>query len=406
MVGIMSQGWLAYVPAVLLVLYLTLPTLYGWAGTGTVPLTTAITVLCAPVLVHRAMMELQGVRKPAVLLMALFPAAVCASNAINAVSFWETKSFLIAPVLGMLTVCFLDGRQRDGCIALVRGVAAFGLLNAVVACLQVMGLPALYDDEALRIGEHMRASGVMSSATHLGTVLAAATAAAFALTVYDRSGSRRKTVYVGMLVVIGLGLLASYSRSAIVGAVIGCAFVLTFDRRIHWRYKAGILSIVTVMSLGMLIILWEYVPDVAFLRGEDGSARLRGPLREVAARMLLAHPVFGGGLGCVASEGYRYGSTYMLEAHNTYADMAAELGMCGLLGFGAALILGLVGYMRKLTFRNGDWRLCGALWGLVGALVALSVHAFWHNIGNSELLWVVIAVGLVERNQCEYALSR
>jgi O-antigen ligase len=116
----------------------------------------------------------------------------------------------------------------------------------------------------------------------------------------------------------------------------------------------------------------------------EGSAAERFEILKIAWRMFLDNPVLGVGLGVYPRENARYAPEIgRMDTHNTYMNLAAELGLPGL-ALWCALVWSVLryAYRRRRLAAPGElttqqaW-LERALWGylvaaFVGTYVSLS----------------------------------
>jgi O-antigen ligase len=146
---------------------------------------------------------------------------------------------------------------------------------------------------------------------------------------------------------------------------------------------------------------------IAITGGADNAARVvaqaritlaspdRGGALRAAVGVIAEHPLAGAGPGQadLQQRGQDGGTRFFGYAHNEYAQVAAELGLVGLVLL-AVLLLALA----RLLWRARATGAAGATWaGVVAATAAFAVHSgfdfVWHL--PAVLLTVLLLVGVV-----------
>jgi len=144
-----------------------------------------------------------------------------------------------------------------------------------------------------------------------------------------------------VLVVLGLlcfgGTLMTGSRTALVGVAFLALIAVWQTRR---KLLAAGLAVVFLamgwmMTPGTLRSRYEtigtYQTETTWVNRQHGWL--------VGARMFLDHPVFGVGAGNFGSARHGLYERSWLEAHSVYTQVAAELGLPGIICFGAFVVL-------------------------------------------------------------------
>lgn len=201
------------------------------------------------------------------------------------------------------------------------------------------------------------------------------------------SSSRGRWLCAAVVVADVPAFVQTQSRGAIVGLVIGFVAAVVFAGRARPR----MLALVCVLLAGGLSYYLAYRPAHVFQSSSRGglSATSSGRLDEwrVALHIFEGHPVGGVGLGNYQTVEPSYATqifdlnfvTYIvndrLVAHNTYLQIAAELGLVGLSLFLAILVLPLRLAGRALAglARQADdleFHVRGMVAGVVGLIFA------------------------------------
>lgn len=365
---------------------------------------------------HRSAVSTAATVYTSVLFASLFFAADLVEGAREVIKWLELVALLlVAPA--MLTA------HR------VRWLAAALLLGA---CVQA-GL-GLYQfifrigpEHFVILGRFMRASGSFEQPNPFGGFLGLALPVALSLAIWawaefvQRSNGRWMyslwaLYYTGAALVIGLGLLASWSRGAWLGAAAGVLVVLVLRSR-----RAALLSAVGGLLLAGLTLLGVFspasIPQPISARLADTTAYLDmtdvllQPVTDenfavveriahwtAAQRMWERSPWFGVGAG-------NYAAVYpevrlprwedpLGHAHNIYLNVLGETGLIGLAAY--LLLWGVVVVWTWQKVRtdpsstDGRWLPAVAV-GVLGLVAHLSVH---NVVDNLFVRGIVIYIGL------------
>lgn len=177
-------------------------------------------------------------------------------------------------------------------------------------------------------GRILRAYGTLPHANILGGYLALATILALSVFLTTNKKKERMSVLIFLSIFL-LGLLFTFSRSAILAAVVGCCVLLFKYRPI--RQKRFLLLACVPFVVASLFFL----PEI--LNRTTGQGRLES--RSVAERVgsirdgvntFFAHPLFGIGAGQLQPAVYKDIAVSTEPAHVVVLQMAVELGLIGL----------------------------------------------------------------------------
>lgn len=197
---------------------------------------------------------------------------------------------------------------------------------------------------------------------------------------------------LGFVLLLGGCLILTYSRGAWLSAgavIIICGFV--YNRKFLW-----LLLVLPLLALAAHDSVLERFMSI--LNPTDTSATLRLALWESTLAMISDQPWLGIGWGAYWLVYPEYDffvqdpNTKIFHAHNMYLNIAAEIGIPGLLTFLAILY----GHMRLaltvLTTTASTW-LTGLMLGVIGAFLSLVVSGFtdyiMFNIQLSMLFWLL-----------------
>ena len=203
--------------------------------------------------------------------------------------------------------------------------------------------------------------------------------------------------------------LAAFALTQSRGGIVGLAVALLVAVVVAGRARPRIVALVLVLVAGGLGYYFGYKPAHVFQGGSRAglAGTTSGRLDEwhVALHIFSGHPVGGVGLGNyqVVEPSYatqnlnlsvvRQIVTDRLVVHNTYLQMAAELGLVGLCLLLAMLVLPLRLAGRALArldrpFGEFEFAARGLLAGTVGLLVAY----FFLSAEFEKPLWLALAL--------------
>jgi len=205
--------------------------------------------------------------------------------------------------------------------------------------------------------------------------------------------TKNRTLLVSFVVLLGICLVFTYSRGAwlsILAVIIAYGFL--YSRKILW-----FLLIVPLALLLAQDSLMERILSIA--NPTDTSSTLRLALWESTVAMIIDKPLLGIGWGAywLVYPEYDFflqdAETKIFHAHNMYLNIAAEIGIPGVLVFLAVMI----GHIRKafIAMQSPNRWVAGLMLGIVTAMVGLAVNGFTDyilfNIQLSMLFWLLNA---------------
>ena len=239
-------------------------------------------------------------------------------------------------------------KSPDDARVLLRVLLVAAYAVAVIAILQVVR-------DSLRVGGFTAAFGTMGNANVLGAFLAMAFVLGLSELAVAQSASGRILV-VNLLVVVGLALLMSFSRSGWLGAALGSAIVLAGSRRsISWASMAAALGGIVAALVAVAFVAGSGMGRgfelerqlirrglTVFNFGEWGSSRLHiwaDSVNLIASRPLtgygpdnfgLVYPSFESGDWGVTNVGFHQ---QIDKAHAETLQVAATQGLIGLAAY-------------------------------------------------------------------------
>lgn len=211
------------------------------------------------------------------------------------------------------------------------------------------------------------ALSIMTTKTERRIVrVGAAVSAALSFTVILLTQSRG--VFIGLVVVmapvVARGVMRYPRRLAYVAAALTAIIVLTPAS--VWHRYAGIANLTSVSTISAA--------------DPEGSAEQRWEIQKTGWRIFTDRPVFGVGLGAYPlANGVYSPELGRRDTHNTYLNLAAELGLPGLVLW-LTLVISVVVHARRSRLRSrGDGSGITQIWlerAIVGFLIAGTVGTY------------------------------
>jgi putative inorganic carbon (HCO3(-)) transporter len=343
----------------------------------------------------------------------------------------EVIKWVELPVILLVVPAMITSRQgRWLAAALLVGACAQAALGLYQFVLRIG------PDDFVILGRFMRASGVFAQPNPFGGFLGLALPVALSLAIWAWStflqpGVRRwgdlvwGVFFTAATVLIGAGLLASWSRGAWLGAAAGVLVVLVVRSK-----QAAIVSALAALLLISLLLLGAFSPallpqplverlaDLPAYFGltdvlaqpvtdENFSVVERIAHWVAAQRMWELSPWFGVGAG-------NYAAIYpevrlprwedaLGHAHNVYLNVLGETGLFGLATY-LALWGGVMGWLWQDACRSTSqqrWRAAVAI-GVLGMTAHLTVHNLVDNLFvRGMVVYVGLWLALVHINRFE-----
>jgi putative inorganic carbon (hco3(-)) transporter len=248
----------------------------------------------------------------------LMPIAVSPEQSLNML----TDTYLKTVIIFILMVNLIDTRQR-----------IFAMWKLVVICGAVIGLGAImsymkgeFTARGVRIEGLV--GGMFGNPNDLATALNLLLPFAVALTLISKGFAR--LFYLGCAAVLTIGVLVTLSRGGFLGMMASGGVLL-------WKLGRG-RQLKTILGVALICgILFAFIPGgygarIATIfnteQDQTGSAQLRRELMMRAASVVINRPIVGVGMG-----NFHIYSIQEKAAHNAYLEIAAELGVMGLIAY-------------------------------------------------------------------------
>jgi O-antigen ligase len=233
-----------------------------------------------------------------------------------------TDTYLKAVIIFILMVNLINARQR-----------IFSMWKLVVVCGAALGVGAIksyINGEFAMKGVRIEGlvGGMFENPNDLATALDLLLPFAVALTLISKGLAR--LFYLVCAAVLAVGVLFTLSRGGFLGLIASSGVLL-------WKLGRGRRLKITLGGALICGVLLAATPGgygarilTIFNTDEDqtGSAQQRRELLERAASVAISRPIVGVGMG-----NFHIYSIHEKAAHNGYLEIAAELGVIGLIAY-------------------------------------------------------------------------
>jgi O-antigen ligase len=275
-------------------------------------------------------------------------------------------------------------------------VMAF-VAGAVIAALY--GLVTAAPDPA----EADRLSGSIGNPNELAAVLVVGAALAMGLAV----GARRSPI-LRLAATVGAGfcvvaILFTLSRTGLVA--MGFALVASLVLAGRWRPQAAVIALI-VAFVGFGYFTAVASPEARQRISDAGNGTGRLDIWTVGRRMAAAHPINGVGAGNFSNTSRQFllqpggltNTEFIIDtpknAHNTYLEILAEMGVVGL-GLWVAILLLCVrcGWRAIRNFTaSGNFRMEILSRAVLIALIGLLAADFFNSLEFDKTLWLLLGL--------------
>lgn len=215
---------------------------------------------------------------------------------------------------------------------------------------------------------------------------------------YKSPENKYKVIYSVLVILFGGCLILTYSRGAWLSVLaIVAMYGVLCNRKVFW-----LLLLLPVIAFFAHDALLERFMSI--MNPTDTSSTLRLALWESTVAMIMNNPFFGIGWGAywMVYPDYDFfinnANTKIFHAHNMYLNVAAEIGIPGLITFLSIIYGHLRLALISLRESGRDWS-SGLMLGIVGAIFGLIVNGFTDyvlfNIQLSMLFWLLNALIVV-----------
>lgn len=233
-------------------------------------------------------------------------------------------------------------------------------------------------------------------AFYLGLVEPLALSLAFVPRIFNFSDLQKFFLYAcNALLLLALGF--TFSRAGYVGAFFGIgAMILSgwkfFDKRLRFSIITAVLiaGILIYNSSGLMIA--RFFSSFTLSEGSNSERLLNW---RQAVKIIEDNPIVGVGVGAYSEAlNARSPERSSVSAHNTYLDIAAEMGIPALLAWFVILLLVIKNLLNMLKINSELTREKVFSIGLVGAVVWFSIQMFFDTAIYSPVLLAVFMLYL------------
>ena len=203
---------------------------------------------------------------------------------------------------------------------------------------------------------------------------------------------------VGCIVVLGAVILLTQSRGVFLGVCIGMGPEVL--ARIRKQPKLAVYGVI-----GLLVLIptvpdkvWERLSGITQLTSTstiaqadpEGSAGQRWEIQKTAWAIFSDHPLTGVGLGCYPLANATYAPHLgARDTHNTYLNLAAELGLPGLILW-LAMVLSVLRYARRQRLAHPEHELGRATIWIERAVIGYLVAGCFGTYSGLTILYLLL----------------
>lgn len=224
--------------------------------------------------------------------------------------------------------------------------------------------------------------------------MATGAALAFFLGLAERAWWKRLTAW-GCAALMTHVVMFSYSRGGMLALCAAGFFAFLGVARKPWHFAVFLVALAIALRMAGPSVREEFLTVFAKPEQRDASAASRLTMWRACASVMVQNPVTGVGPNHWGFVGARYGLAPGQEAHSTWLQMGAELGVPGmllLLAFFGICVKRLGGLVLRCTSpADAYWRDAAA--GVVTALVAYGVSAQFVTCDGVEFPFYVVLFG-------------
>ncbi len=217
--------------------------------------------------------------------------------------------------------------------------------------------------------------------------------------------ARHQIIVMAVLLIGGVvALLASYSRSALIAAIVAGLILLSVTVLPKFSRRAWIItSVITVVIIGGIIAgsKTSLVSNVLLHENPTGGSAVNSNEGHLSSLqngvMLMLGQPFGSGVGSTGSASLTTKAPLIIE--NQYLFVAHEVGWAGLILF----LMIFIGVMNRLWQLRANWLALGVFAGGVGLAIIGLLLPVWVDDTVSIVWWglaaFIIGGGEYERHQ-------
>lgn len=242
-----------------------------------------------------------------------------------------------------------------------------------------------------------RATASFINPNDLGSYLITVAPLPLALFYAFHSKKIKSCLIFASLIIISV-LILTFSKGAIFSFLPALIFLGLFTQK---RY--ALIVTLVIIFLVLVIPFFLHIPSLGLMARlstffSDGGAIDRKFLWMAAARMFLAKPMFGVGLGTFMANYHNFWIKPTVEiayTHNCYLQTLAETGIFGLLSFISILLIWIrrsLGILSRPAKSFGYLSFLGLTTGLIGYLINSFVDTNLYSLPIAVLFWFTLGL--------------
>ncbi len=217
----------------------------------------------------------------------------------------------------------------------------------------------------------------------------------FAYLFLGKQTEKWRGIAAGILLILLVNMIFTWSRGAWLGTLVSVCFFLLICVRAAPLLLIGGLMLLPTVSLFLPAAVLSRFTSIGNLA--DSSVSYRLSVWRGTADMLAATKYAGVGVGHSAFSAvypaYAYGGSALVQhTHSVYLQILAELGIVGLLVFGAILVL-FVQMCLEHMLRGGEKMLVASgLASVLGLLIMGLTDHIWYDLGIFFSFWLIVGI--------------
>jgi hypothetical protein len=300
-------------------------------------------------------------------------------------------------------------RTRSQLTTLIYGFIVIGLVASVLAIVPVVsgrGLseaPAASDAGVARVLQ----PGIVAAFVTFMVALASLAVV---------STPRARAIYVGVLLISGLGVVVTLDRNMLISAAIALAVLLFVLRRAGWSKFGSGLTLAGAIILLLLLLTWasgnegrvlSYFPAFYARLSSAFSGKILSRTETLAWRLreisyawpvLLANPILGIGFEVAYRPAFYIGDPLQSYIHNAYLWLWMKLGILGLVAFVWLSFRALSQGLRHWSRVGEEWLRAAALGftlAFLAMLISNLVAPFFIQDWSATIFAVILGINEV-----------
>jgi O-antigen ligase len=246
-----------------------------------------------------------------------------------------------------------------------------------------------------------RAIGSFTDPNEYATAMVASVGLGFGAIGATRTAWGRRACLAGMAL-CGWGVIVSQSRGGLIALVVAGAYIVLSSAGRERVRMMGVSFM--LLAVGASVLMLTPTGQQSLERITNGDSSGRSDLWRIAVLEFQSEPIHGVGLGNYPAVAARFVTadtehTELINnvaprtTHNSYLEIAAELGLLGLATFGlfagGCVLLGMRGV--RAARRLGDEGVVRLGRGFVAATIGVLATCVFLSGHYNELLWALLA---------------